>query len=467
MGANCVTSASLGLLLCYKGCNAEKVRNSFVFLPPKPSYVVEADPQDPSRGCIKYTMERLANSRLYRRAADAAEVRYVTTRKGETVPVVWIRPSPGQASSSTSEPPMVLLHCHGNATDIGLMMGPYLELATVLGVEVLGVEYSGYGCSTGEPSSGNNHADLEAAYDLLVASGVPESRIIGYGQSVGSGPVAGLCRSRELGGVVLHSPLLSGIKVIDPHPDRCCRPSCCCFCFDFFKVERCVRQAKCPVFIMHGKRDDVIPFYHGFKLFEAIPPAQKYPAYFPEGGGHNDLPDCDMRAYFEEVYRFLSFVRQRANGVKVDLPSPRSPSRHKKVEPPRIQTTVSAKRRSPQIGEQALERAQSPTSTPSIISRLSACSLRKRPSKLASAEPDCPQTARPSSAPPFRPPERSSGNEAGVGGVPSGSLEVQVGPTDGRYRDARQGFVMAAARGNDPNKVCREDSQEGPILRRS
>ncbi|CAK9043613.1 Hypothetical protein SCF082_LOCUS24896, partial [Durusdinium trenchii] len=41
MGSNCVASTSIGCLFCCKGCNAEKVRNAFTFIPPPPSYTVE------------------------------------------------------------------------------------------------------------------------------------------------------------------------------------------------------------------------------------------------------------------------------------------------------------------------------------------------------------------------------------------------------------------------------------------
>ncbi|CAK0790782.1 unnamed protein product, partial [Prorocentrum cordatum] len=167
---------------------------------------------------------------------------------------------------------LVLLHCHGNATDIGMMMGPYLEMSNQFGVEVVGVEYSGYGMSSGTPSTRKLHGDIEAAYNHVIASGVPPEDIVAYGQSVGSGPVLSLASKRKLGGVVLHSPMLSGIKVIDPDPDKCCcRPSCCYRCFDFFPNDERIRSIGCPAFVIHGQQDDIIPFYHGQRLAEATP----------------------------------------------------------------------------------------------------------------------------------------------------------------------------------------------------
>lgn len=43
MGANCVASTSIGCFFCIKRCSAEKVRNSFTFVPPRPSYTVQPD----------------------------------------------------------------------------------------------------------------------------------------------------------------------------------------------------------------------------------------------------------------------------------------------------------------------------------------------------------------------------------------------------------------------------------------
>mmetsp|Transcript_113061 Transcript_113061/g.225145 ORF Transcript_113061/g.225145 Transcript_113061/m.225145 type:complete len:449 (-) Transcript_113061:59-1405(-) len=320
MGANCVASTSIGCLFCYRGCNAEKLRNAFTFIPPPPSYRIVPNPENPDKGRIAYLMDGLRASQLYRRAAESSEVWWVTTKRGTRVPLVWMKFGANKqgstgAAPSASQPNLVLLHCHGNATDIGMMMGPYYELAKVLGIDVIGVEYSGYGAASGEPSSANTKADLEAAYDFVAGLGVPPKRIVAYGQSVGSGPVSCLTGSRELGGIVLHSPLLSGIKVIDPHPNKCCRPSCVWHCFDFYPNYKHMKSVTCPAFIMHGQRDDIIPFYHGYQLHRACPKASRWPAYFPSRAGHNNLVETDMQMYFGEVKAFLDSLLKMADGL--------------------------------------------------------------------------------------------------------------------------------------------------------
>jgi hypothetical protein len=333
MGSNCLVSTSIGCLFCWQGCNAEKLRNGFLFVPPVPSYRVEDQPSASSGasaeaspsglGKLVYEMDGLSKYAFYKQAAENADVRFLRTAQGERIPVVWLRRS-GAASNSRSPPleqrTLVLLHCHGNATDIGMMMGPYLEMSNQLGVEVVGVEYSGYGMSSGTPSTRKLHGDIEAAYNHVIASGVPPEHIVAYGQSVGSGPVLSLAAKRKLGGIVLHSPMLSGIKVIDPDPDKCCcRPSCCYRCFDFFPNDERIRSISCPAFVIHGQQDDIIPFYHGQRLAEATPMRQRWPGYFPARAGHNDVVEMDPRSYFGEVGAFLRSIAEGDSGNALPL----------------------------------------------------------------------------------------------------------------------------------------------------
>jgi len=224
------------------------------------------------------------------------------------------RESSDQQTNAKTEPqkPFVLLHCHGNATDVGLMMSAYWELSKQLGVDVVGVEYSGYGQASGSPSPAGALLDVEAVYDYVVQSGIPPQRIVAYGQSVGCGPTVALACRRTLGGVVLHSPMLSGIKVIDPAPGSCCRPSCMYACFDFFKNEEAMQSMECPVFVIHGKEDNIVPFYHGLRLFEASPQANRWPGYFPEHAGHNDIVELDAGTYFAKLRAFVNSVKDHS-----------------------------------------------------------------------------------------------------------------------------------------------------------
>ena len=82
-------------------------------------------------------------------------------------------------------------------------------------------DYSGYGASTGKPSEKNLYADIEAAWGALRSRyGVSPENIILYGQSIGTVPTVDLAARYEVGAVILHSALMSGMRVAFPQTSR-------------------------------------------------------------------------------------------------------------------------------------------------------------------------------------------------------------------------------------------------------
>lgn len=81
-----------------------------------------------------------------------------------------------------------------------------------------------------QPTELNTYADIDAAYKCLKEQyGVKDEQLILYGQSVGSGPTLDLAsRLPNLRGVVLHSPILSGMRVLYPVKKT--------YWFDIYKV---------------------------------------------------------------------------------------------------------------------------------------------------------------------------------------------------------------------------------------
>lgn len=56
----------------------------------------------------------------------------------------------------------------------------------------------------------------------------------------------------------------------------------------FPNVDR-IPKIECPIFIVHGTRDEVVPFWNGEELFFAAQIKWRAKPYWIEGGGHNDL----------------------------------------------------------------------------------------------------------------------------------------------------------------------------------
>jgi len=117
---------------------------------------------------------------------------------------------------------------HGNAVDLGQMTSFLVGLGSRLRCNIMTYDYSGYGRSTGSVSETNLYADIEAAWLCLGKRfGICAENVILYGQSIGTVPTIDLAARYEIGGVILHSPLMSGMRVAFPETKRT-------WCFDAF-----------------------------------------------------------------------------------------------------------------------------------------------------------------------------------------------------------------------------------------
>jgi len=127
---------------------------------------------------------------------------------------------------------------HGNAVDLGQMTSFLVGLGSRLRCNIMTYDYSGYGRSTGGVSESNLYADIEAAWQCLGKRfGICAENVILYGQSIGTVPTIDLAARYEIGGVILHSPLMSGMRVAFPETKRT-------WCFDAFP-----RYIQCYVLI--------------------------------------------------------------------------------------------------------------------------------------------------------------------------------------------------------------------------
>ncbi|WKA03766.1 hypothetical protein VitviT2T_021855 [Vitis vinifera] len=248
----------------------------FAFFPPTPaSYVVVADESCGGRLYIPEVPRR-----------DDVDVLKLRTRRGNEIVAVHVKHPKATAT---------LLYSHGNAADLGQMFELFVELSLRLRINLMGYDYSGYGQSTGKPSECNTYADIDAVYKCLKEQyGVKDEQLILYGQSVGSGPTIDLAsRVSNLRGVVLHSPILSGLRVLYPVKRT--------YWFDIYKNIDKIGMVRCPVLVIHGTADEVVDCSHGKQLWELC--QEKYEPLWLSGGGH-----CNLELYPEFIKHLKKFV---------------------------------------------------------------------------------------------------------------------------------------------------------------
>jgi hypothetical protein len=147
--------------------------------------------------------------------AGALECVKIPSKKGVHVAAVVYR----VPASLVTENTKTMIYSHGNATDVGAMFSLQAIIAHSLECNVVSYDYSGYGESGGVAMEANTYTDISSVYDWTlknVANDVA-SNIVLYGQSVGSGPCCHLaCRHDNIGGMILHSPFTSGMRVLTP-----------------------------------------------------------------------------------------------------------------------------------------------------------------------------------------------------------------------------------------------------------
>jgi len=206
-------------------------------------------------------------------------------------------------SARQNEDTKTIIYSHGNATDIGAMNFIQAIMAKGLQCNVVMYDYSGYGASGSVALEENTYRDIKLVYNFTkehIASNADEKKIIIYGQSVGSGPSCYLCAKKpNVGGLILHSPFMSGMRVLTP--------SRLLACLDIFPNIDRIKRVKCPVMIIHGELDEEVPISHGKTLHRAVQKDFRRPPWWVPGRGHNDVTDgrSNLIEYIERLKRFL------------------------------------------------------------------------------------------------------------------------------------------------------------------
>ena len=219
------------------------------------------------------------------------EVLKVPTKDGEDIAAIYIV---NPASSYT------LLLSHGNGEDLGSVL-PMLPGLANLGFNVLAYDYRGYGLSEGTPSERHVYADIDGAYDYLTEKlGTAPARIVAYGRSLGAGASVDLAARRPLAGLILESPFLTAFRVMTRVP---------IFPFDKFRNVNKIGRVHCPILIMHGEADEIVPFWHGRRLFDKAPGPKTFVAI--PGAHHNDLMWVAGARYGQALRDFEASLRGR------------------------------------------------------------------------------------------------------------------------------------------------------------
>jgi fermentation-respiration switch protein FrsA (DUF1100 family) len=197
----------------------------------------------------------------------------IRTADGETLDAWWVPVENARG---------VVLFFHGNAGNISHRVD-YLQMFHRLRYTTLIVDYRGYGKSTGTPSEAGTYRDAEAAWEyLLTVRGARPQDIVIAGESLGAAVATRLATQTTPRAVVLLSTFTSvndlGAQVYWFLPVRLLSR------IGYDNVAN-LKRIRVPVFIAHSRDDDIVPYAHGRKLYEA---ASEPKTFLEMRGGHND-----------------------------------------------------------------------------------------------------------------------------------------------------------------------------------
>jgi pimeloyl-ACP methyl ester carboxylesterase len=186
-----------------------------------------------------------------------------------------------------------ILFSHGNAEDLNTLASSLVDLKN-MGFSVFAYDYHGYGTSGGRANEQNAYEDENAAYEYLVqVLHIPSNRIIAFGRSLGGAMAIDLAARTTLAGLVVESSFLSAYRVVTHFP---------ILPFDKFKNLDKIKNVHCPTLVIHGRRDQVVAFWHGERLFElANNPKMNL---WVDGAGHNDVPEIAGSKYVSALQTF-------------------------------------------------------------------------------------------------------------------------------------------------------------------
>lgn len=203
-------------------------------------------------------------------------------------------------------PTLLLFHGNGEITHDYMQAAPdYMNC----GVNLAVVDYRGYGFSDGSPSFGTLLEDSKIAYDGLRAwlqRNHLDTRIIVFGRSLGSACAAEIGANHPAGlqGIIFESGFgdlfdimnrLFGVGVLKGITrDKLAR----------WSNDTRVKQFTCPVLIIHGTDDVIIPVNQANVLHDAVPPGVYKRMVLIDGAGHNDIT-CWPGEYFPPIKAFI------------------------------------------------------------------------------------------------------------------------------------------------------------------
>tara|TARA_R100001369_G_scaffold90177_1_gene128813 strand:+ start:10506 stop:11315 length:810 start_codon:yes stop_codon:yes gene_type:complete len=193
-------------------------------------------------------------------------------------------------------PKGVILYFHGNAGDLS-RWGKITEYFVAMNYDVLVMDYRTYGKSLGNLSEAAFYKDAQYCYNYLLKQ-YSDSQITLYGRSLGTGIASFLASKNQPKQLILETPYYSVLDVAEHR-------------FPMFPIKKLLKyrfptheyllKANCPITIIHGTDDSVVPYSSAKKLLDLN--IEQLEFVTVKGGSHNNLRN--FKIYKENIKGLL------------------------------------------------------------------------------------------------------------------------------------------------------------------
>ena len=173
-----------------------------------------------------------------------------------------------------------ILFFHGNAGTLDNRIYK-LNFLGNLDVNFLIIGWRGFSGSSGKPSEFGLYQDAKSALNWLNSKGITDDKIILYGESLGTSVAIEVGQNRDFAGIILEAPFTSmidiGKKYYPIFPVKLLLK-------DKYLSKNKIKNINSPVLVMHVKKDKIVPFYMGKKIYDLA--NQPKFNYFPDDDDH-------------------------------------------------------------------------------------------------------------------------------------------------------------------------------------
>lgn len=205
------------------------------------------------------------------------------------------------------EKDITLLWFHGNAGNLSNRVDRLKVFHERLKVNIFVFDYREYGRSEGSVSEEGTYLDGMAALNYLKSRrDIDSSKIVLFGRSIGAAVAVEVAIKSRCYALILESPFTSVREMgrdLLPY-----LPIWMAFKTRYDSINK-IKKIRCPILIIHGDSDEIVPFGHGKRLYDAAIGPKEF--YTIKGGHHNDTYIIGGEPYLSTINRFIKGLNQQ------------------------------------------------------------------------------------------------------------------------------------------------------------